>query len=453
MIAKLKAEQCAFIKDSNLWISEESSQRFEEYQSCDGYKYSKESCEYDEYTDTYDGADYCDYDDVDWDSAKKRLTKTCFSLKKHKKVKKKKNKRTLHSLNIENLKSCMAEITKPTGNDNQTTAIPNVKMIHDEKKDDAPCVVDKAFDHKLQVRVTLNLNYDSCNNSKRNTWKCTGTASYKRFNYLLASLRIDIFDEYTQKNWDSFTFIPAKYDNDRLKIVNNASIPIFVKIKNNEFVQLSKRETCRDIDTCILHYIGQICLEARFNNLSNAEKNKQNQGYLQKMIENGIQWNIKRMVKNKNKDIIDYTSPVYHRKIRKLFEKYVPNIHMLVHIIFECLGYDRITTVTINGCCELKKITNDDFIGIAYNDGCIPRSMKSGNVQKLYENGIGYNVDESVFRCKNGQSKHYLNVGLDLASGNYGSHFHRHSPFQRKHSYVDKVWIPSQDPMQNILKK
>merc|ERR1712039_1089028 len=133
----------------------------------------------------------------------------------------------------------------------------------------------------------------------------------------------------------------------------------------------------------------------------------------------------------------------------KLFEKYAPNMHMLIHLVFECLGYDRITSVTIEGCAELKNILDEDCFGIGYKNGCIPRIGDRETIKKVQENGIGYSVDQT----SSGQGKHYLNVGWDLCQANIGSNLHRHAPFQNQHSFASKVWVSSQNPMDNILKR
>merc|ERR1712154_584855 len=151
-------------------------------------------------------------------------------------------------------------------------------------------------------------------------------------------------------------------------------------------------------------------------------------------------------VRNKNKDILDYKSVVYHRKLWKIFNKVIPNVHMLFFVIFEFLGCDRMTNITIEGTAELKDISDDCFNKIAYNDDYISRDNN-----KVYENQIGYDVDETILKMKNKQNvKHFMNVPLDLNKSNYASKLQRHSPFKNKHLATDSVWVPSQNPMNYV---
>merc|ERR1712032_152126 len=152
---------------------------------------------------------------------------------------------------------------------------------------------------------------------------------------------------------------------------------------------------------------------------------------------------------NRNKTEMDYKSPVYHRKLAKIFDKYAANVHpTIVHLIFECLGYDRITFVVLDGKAELKNISNDECYVHAYSDACVP-GIKGATIKEVYENEIGYKVDAS----SNGKCKHYMNVGWDLGIDNIGSNLHRHAPFQNHCAYAAKVWIPSQNPIQHALIK
>eukprot|EP01084_Bolivina_argentea_P146227 256116_1 len=420
---------------------------YNEHTTNSDYYYGTEYYDNQYYEDNkYDGAEYYDYDDVDWDHANKRLTKTQLIPTKKSKRKKKKNKSTITA------NSSSTQIHSSNASNVENGNIPILKMIYDEKQDIVQRIVVKKFDHPLYIRVMLMLNYDGYSNHYHKAWKLdiTGNTSYKKYNYLLSSCRIDIFDKFTNKYWNSMTFLPSKYGAYHLDIVNNCSIPVFVKIKNTKYVEMGKRGTVRDIDTCILYYIAQYCLETRFRNIETFE-NESN--VFIPIIKNGIKWNIKRNIRNKNNIDMDCKSPVYHRKILKLFDKYIPHMHMLFHVIFEYLGYDRITNIIMEGHTLLSNITDTYFNRIAYDNECIPKKRDNKTINKVFENNIEYDIDEANLKMDNGQIvKNYMNVAMILNKENYEYNLQRHEPFKNKF-YDDSIWIPAQNPMNSIFRK
>ena len=468
----------------------EEENYYQQYNEYDAY-YQEDQY----YNDEYDGAEFCDYDDIDWDQTKKRLTRTSLTAKKPKQKKKKKkakkdvsqqtitNSMSIQSLNttISTSTDSIISTTNSANNDNKEEEkvgnIPSIKMIYNEPKDSVLVEAIRKHNHKLRIRVMLDLNHDGyCNHDyKAWTFHTTGyNTSYKRYNYMLGSCRIDIYDQYAKKYWDSVTFLPCKNakatritDAARLDIVNNASVPIFVKLKDNKFVDMAKRGTIRDMDTCILYYIAQFCLEARLRNIVHPDyermKVKDGKSVFDMIDNESIKWNIQHWMnqkkKKKNMDLMDYKSPIYHRKLWKIFDKYIPNTHMLFHVIFEFLGYDRITNLMIEGTAELKGITDPYFERIAFSDEFIPRNDekvvgKDVGINLVHENGVGYDIDESSIKMENGENvKHYMNVAMNLSKMNKGSNIERHGPFVNKHGYCASVWVGSQKPMSNILKK
>ena len=84
--------------------------------------------------------------------------------------------------------------------------------------------------HNLQVRVWLNLNPSK--KEKHRIWtldRSTGKHMdfYRKFNYVLRSCHIEIYDECTGRYWDSISFIPHVRDLEWTQ----AQVPVFVKMR------------------------------------------------------------------------------------------------------------------------------------------------------------------------------------------------------------------------------
>ena len=196
------------------------------------------------------------------------------------------------------------------------------------------------------------------------------------------------------------------------------------------------------MDTCILYHIAQCILEIRISdtNLINA-------------IIPDVEWRVVHNVKNA--DMACYRSPVYQRRLRKLFDRYVPSVHHLVPVIADFLGYDRVDVVTLEGMVKVKGDWAESLENVGESDishlekvggSDISDPVVYGN-QKGFPIKMPYEMDEVMMTMKNGERvKQRVNVGLHVEGRSVGNKFMRHVPFETSRNAMDTVWVGSQKP-------
>ena len=191
---------------------------------------------------------------------------------------------------------------------------------------------------------------------------------------------------------------------------------------------LENSGTIRDIDTCILYYVAQHVLEQRVRDVDTETKlNLQHSD-----------WKLVHNVKNQEKAC--YHSPVNRRKLRKVFDKYVPSVHHLVPLIVDYLGYDRVDVITVQGTATLEAVNEEKVNGIGYEGRCCGHCPVYAK-----RKGRAYEVDEQWVTMGNGQRvKHRINIGIPMDRNSAGSKFQRHAPFESKES--DSVYVGAQKP-------